>query len=538
MLGEGLDRYTIAATLGLTPGQVSAIAAHVKMGTYAPPSATATNVAGKSVPEGMSVPKETEKTRSVLSELQNLENRSVAKKRVAPVLLGVDAENNNEVFWNPDPDSGSANPHVLVLGESGFGKTYTITCLLAELARQDITSVLRRYYDDQNPSVTLPKVLDESNAFVLGLTTRRLTQIYLELVGEGYWIKERNEFGMPVGLWPLPPHWVTKPATPRTPFFEVKFLGWQGSIPASEIVSFVQPDPCDPYGRGIGFGNGYRCLAGRDTSGVTLWSRRGNLFTKQFRHIAQACERLPANTLVDGEIVALDQSGRISFNLLQHHRSKAQALLFYVFDVLIYRGRSLFKEPLERRRQVLAEVVSTGSEQGRATPFALSESLDASPKDLIRVAKEFGFEGIVAKRKDSNYEPGNRSGAWVKYRVNRGQEFVIGGYVPSDPFESLIVGYYEGHKLIYVAKVRNGFVPQVRRDVARRFKGLEIPVCPFANLPEIEFTEWPPETFKIRRVERGQGRWGGRPGDWELAMTPKHYRGWPSISKEWRHRSL
>src|SRR4029453_15846300 len=140
--------------------------------------------------------------------------------------------------------------------------------------------------------------------------------------------------------------------------------------------------------------NGYRCLAGRDTSGVTLWSRRGNLFTKQFRHIAQACERLPANILVDGEIVALDQSGRISFNLLQHHRSKAQALLFYVFDVLIYRGRSLFKEPLERRRQVLAEVVSTGSEQGRATPFALSESLDANPKDLIRVAKEFGFKGI------------------------------------------------------------------------------------------------------------------------------------------------
>ena len=157
--------------------------------------------------------------------------------------------------------------------------------------------------------------------------------------------------------------------------------------------------------------DGYRCLAGRDTSGVTLWSRRGNVFTKQFRHIAEACERLPANTLVDGEIVALDQSGRISFNLLQHHRSKAQALLFYVFDVLIYRGRSLFKEPLEHRRQVLAEAVNIGTGQGRTAPVvALSESLDASPKDLIRVAKEFGFEGIVAKRKDSLYESGKRTG--------------------------------------------------------------------------------------------------------------------------------
>src|SRR5262245_23301537 len=237
--------------------------------------------------------------------------------------------------------------------------------------------------------------------------------------------------------------------------------------------------------------DGYRCLAGRDTSGVTLWSRRGNLFTKQFRHIAQACERLPANTLVDGEIVALDQSGRISFNLLQHHRSKAQALLFYVFDVLIYRGRSLLKKPLEHRRQVLAEVVNTGTGQGRTAPVvALSETLDASPKDLIRVAKEFGFEGIFAKRKDSNYEPGKRTGAWVKYRVNRGQDFVIGGYTPGNPFDALIVGYYEGGRLLYAAKVRNGFVPLVRREVASRLKGLEIETCSFANLPERKRTQW------------------------------------------------
>ena len=94
--------------------------------------------------------------------------------------------------------------------------------------------------------------------------------------------------------------------------------------------------------------DGYRCLAGRDSTGVTLWSRRGKLFTKQFPQIAHACERLPAGTLVDGEIVALDANGRVSFNLLQHHRSKAQALLFYVFDVLMYRGRSLLNEPLSQ----------------------------------------------------------------------------------------------------------------------------------------------------------------------------------------------
>jgi ATP-dependent DNA ligase len=96
----------------------------------------------------------------------------------------------------------------------------------------------------------------------------------------------------------------------------------------------------------------------------------------------------------------------------------------------------------------------------------------------------------VAKRKISLYEPGKRSGAWLKYRINRGQEFVIGGYTPGHPFDALIVGYYEGDKLYYVAKIRNGFVPQVRREVYRKFKGLEIDTCPFANLPEKKRTMW------------------------------------------------
>mgnify|MGYP003694495221 CR=1 FL=1 len=232
--------------------------------------------------------------------------------------------------------------------------------------------------------------------------------------------------------------------------------------------------------------DGYRCLAGRDSTGVTLWSRRGNLFTKQFPQIAEACERLPTNTLVDGEIVALDETGRVSFSLLQHHRSKAQALVFYAFDVLIYRGRSVFTVPLYFRREVLRRIF----EDSNAAPIGLSENIEAAPTDLIRVAKEFDFEGIVAKRKDSPYESGKRSGAWVKYKVNRGQEFVIGGYTPGNPFETLIVGYYEGDKLLYAAKVRNGFVPQVRREVEGRFKGLQIDTCPFANLPEKKRTMW------------------------------------------------
>src|SRR5262245_2013755 len=232
--------------------------------------------------------------------------------------------------------------------------------------------------------------------------------------------------------------------------------------------------------------DGYRCLAGRDSTGVTLWSRRQNLFTKQFPCIVQGCERLPPNTLIDGEIVALDSSGRVSFNLLQHHRSKAHALVFYAFDVLVYRGRSVLDVPLYFRREVLHRIF----EDTKAAPINLSENIEAAPTDLVRVAKEFGFEGIVVKRKDSLYESGKRTGAWVKYKVNWGQEFVIGGYTPGNPFDALIVGYYEGEQLLYAGKVRNGFVPQLRREVVARLKGLETDTCPFANLPEKKRTQW------------------------------------------------
>jgi len=208
----------------------------------------------------------------------------------------------------------------------------------------------------------------------------------------------------------------------------------------------------------------------------------------QFPHLARACDRLPADTLLDGEIVAIDKSGRISFNLLQHHRSHAQALLFYAFDVIVYRGKSLVSTPLEKRRALLNELFADLGK--KASPLCVSETMDATPADLIRVAKEVGFEGIVAKRKTSLYEPGKRSGAWLKYRINKGQEFVIGGYVADNPFDSIIVGYYQDGKLLYAAKVRNGFVPHTRREVFQRFKGLGIDACPFVNLPEKKRTMW------------------------------------------------
>ena len=105
--------------------------------------------------------------------------------------------------------------------------------------------------------------------------------------------------------------------------------------------------------------------------------------------------------------------------------------------------------------------------------------------------KAQGLEGLIAKRRNSRYEPGLRSGAWQKMRVNQGQEFVIAGYTPSArSFDALIFGYYEGDRLIYVARTRNGFTPASREKLFRRVKGLEIPKCPFANLPEAKSGRW------------------------------------------------
>jgi bifunctional non-homologous end joining protein LigD len=114
-----------------------------------------------------------------------------------------------------------------------------------------------------------------------------------------------------------------------------------------------------------------------------------------------------------------------------------------------------------------------------------SETWIARPAALIAAAKKHGVEGLIAKRAGSVYEPGQASGAWVKYKLNQGQELVVGGYVPAKHgFDALLVGYYDQGNLLFVGKIRNGFVPHVKAQVFQRFKSLETDVCPFANLPE------------------------------------------------------
>jgi bifunctional non-homologous end joining protein LigD len=115
----------------------------------------------------------------------------------------------------------------------------------------------------------------------------------------------------------------------------------------------------------------------------------------------------------------------------------------------------------------------------------MSATLDAAPDDLISAVKSQGLEGVIAKRVDSRYESGERSGAWAKFRVNKGQELVIGGYrIGKNDFDNLAVGYYDAGRLIFIAKVKNGFTPDVKSQLFERLHPLETKVCPFDNLPE------------------------------------------------------
>jgi len=231
--------------------------------------------------------------------------------------------------------------------------------------------------------------------------------------------------------------------------------------------------------------DGYRAEAIRTVEGVAFYSRNGKSLNRKFPYIVEALSDLPADTVVDGELVALDDSGRPEFNRLQNYSGAAEHIRYFVFDVIVLKARDLTRLQFSERRKLLASLPFTNQR------IAISKYLSVSAETMLAAVKAQGLEGVVAKRLDSLYESGKRTGAWVKFRVNAGQEFVIGGYTPGpNGIDAIIVGYYRGHDLIYVARTRNGFVPASRRSVFQRLRDLRIEDCPFANLPETRKARW------------------------------------------------
>jgi DNA ligase D-like protein (predicted ligase) len=244
--------------------------------------------------------------------------------------------------------------------------------------------------------------------------------------------------------------------------------------------------------------DGYRAIAFKRDGIVHLRSRNDNDFSGRYPGVVKGLAKMPDHTVIDGEVIAFDDDRRPSFNALQNYGSAAAPVIYYVFDVMLLAGRDLMREPLEKRRELLEQKVLPKLSE----PVRYATSLDAALPVLVQSVRAQGLEGLVAKRRNSAYEPGLRTGAWMKMRVNRGQEFVIGGYTHgTKTFDGLIFGYYRGDKLIDVARTRNGFTPVTRAQLFEKFTGLEISECPFANLPEAKSGRWGQGLTKAKMAE-------------------------------------
>jgi len=233
--------------------------------------------------------------------------------------------------------------------------------------------------------------------------------------------------------------------------------------------------------------DGVRALAIEDNRDIKLISRSGKDLGSKYHELLDPLKKLPAKQAVlDGEIVALDEQGRSSFQLLQSHQMagvKRPPLFYYVFDLINLDGKDLTGVPLFQRKAMLETLVANVSPAIRFSP-----SIKADSARLMREMKARGLEGLVAKRRDSKYEPGRRSGAWAKFKWTYQQEFVIGGYTQPKGtrthFGALLVGYYEKDKFLFAAKVGTGFDQKLLASLHDKFKELIRPDCPFANLPE------------------------------------------------------
>jgi bifunctional non-homologous end joining protein LigD len=234
--------------------------------------------------------------------------------------------------------------------------------------------------------------------------------------------------------------------------------------------------------------DGYRALVLKDGDRIQIRSRNDKDLTRMYPRVAAAAQKLKTGqVMLDGEIVALDAEGRPSFQALQHRGLNPQhQVVFYVFDVLHVNGRDVIGEPLQKRRARLPAIV------GQDATLRLSQELPGSAADVVKAVRAAGLEGVIAKRKDSIYQPGERSADWVKLKLERAQEFVIGGYRPAGAagVDALLVGHYEGRDLRFAGKVRAGFVPHARREVLSRLKPLRVDVCPFVNLPDASSSRW------------------------------------------------
>jgi len=238
--------------------------------------------------------------------------------------------------------------------------------------------------------------------------------------------------------------------------------------------------------------DGIRALAIKNRRAVQLISRNEKKLNDRFPEVARATADFEADEcVVDGEVVAMDEEGRSSFQLLQRSEldGKDAPLAFYVFDLLQLNGRSLISLPLTLRKELLTRLVPPSGDIVR-----FSGALGTEAETLLPEIKRRGLEGLIGKQRDSVYEPGRRSGVWIKLKCVNEQEFVIGGYTPPagarKHFGALLVGYYDKGRLLFAGKVGTGFDSKLLSTLHKQMRADERSTCPFADLPSKQNGEW------------------------------------------------
>ncbi|HEX2968355.1 MAG TPA: DNA ligase D [Bacteroidales bacterium] len=231
--------------------------------------------------------------------------------------------------------------------------------------------------------------------------------------------------------------------------------------------------------------DGYRTIAVLDDGDVKLVSRNGKSFTEKYYPVTEALKEWKMNAVFDSELVVLNNKGASDFGALQNWRSEADGeLIMYVFDLLWYEGKNLMLLPLKERRLVLEDIFPDGYPGIR-----LSEVFQAKGEDFFRAVEELGLEGMIAKNSQSTYSPGFRSKNWLKIKVHKRQEVVIGGYTLNEGtgklFSALLLGVYENKKLRFAGKVGTGFNYKMQKEMMSLFKPLVIKKSPFDVEPDV-----------------------------------------------------
>lgn len=233
--------------------------------------------------------------------------------------------------------------------------------------------------------------------------------------------------------------------------------------------------------------DGYRALIIKDGASIQIRSRNDKNLGPMYPAVVAGGRRLQVDqAVIDGEIVAVDEKGRPSFQALQHRGTQAShSIVFYAFDLLHLNGEDTTGLPLKMRRAKLAQIIEKSG-------LLLSLQLPGTVKDIVDTVRAMQLEGIVAKRDNSPYEAGERSDSWQKLKLERHQEFVIGGYRPdgSNSVDALLVGYFDDQELRFAGKVRAGLVPHVKRELVRKLKNFRLSECPFGDLPCEGSSRW------------------------------------------------